>query len=205
MRNPTRRAVTAALLAAPALAACSSGTSGASGAAPSRSAPGPDALASAGPQTVVLWHGLGGAAGAALTAALDAWNAAPGTPGVTVQAVYQGNYSDVLAKYTAALRDGSTPHVLLSSDITTGFVHDAGQTVSASALAAANPGDLDLDVLRPAARNYYSAGGELLSVPFNTSLPLLYANDALLSRAGVDPASLTTMAGLDAAARAVTA
>ncbi len=48
-------------------------------------------------------------------------------------------------------------------------------------------------------------GGDLLSVPFNTSLPLLYANDALLSRAGVDPASLTTMAGLDAAARAVAA
>ncbi|GAB3454402.1 extracellular solute-binding protein [Kineococcus endophyticus] len=205
MRHPTRRAVTAALLAAPALAACSSGSSDASGAGPSRSAPGPDALASAGPQSVVLWHGLGGAAGAALTAVLDAWNAAPGTPGVTVQAVYQGNYDDVLAKYTAALRDGSTPHVLLSSDITTGFVKDAGQTVSASALATANPGDLDLGALRPAAKNYYTVGGDLLSVPFNTSLPLLYANDALLSRAGVDPASLTTVAGLDAAARAVAA
>jgi sn-glycerol 3-phosphate transport system substrate-binding protein len=195
VKNPTRRAVTSALLATPVLAACSSTDQDA--------APGADALDAAGPVTVTLWHGLGGAAGDALTAVVDAWNA--DAEDITVEAVYQGSYADVLAKYTAALRDGSTPHLLITSDITTGFVKDAGQTVTATELAAANPDDLDLDVLRPAARNYYTVDGELLSVPFNTSLPLLYVNDALLAQAGVDVTTLTTMTGLDAAARQVAA
>lgn len=197
--SPTRRAVTATALAAPLLVAAGCSSSQASDAV---DAPGPSALADAGPVTVVLWHGLGGAAGDALTAAVQEFSA-DNPDRLTVQAVYQGSYEDTLAKYTAALRDGSTPHLLLTSDVTTGFLHDAGQTVSAQSMAAANPDDLDLDDLRAAARNYYSVEGELLSVPFNTSLPLLFVNDALVAAAGVDTASLTTMDGLDAAARAV--
>ncbi|WP_433282309.1 extracellular solute-binding protein [Pseudonocardia xinjiangensis] len=187
-----------AALAVTTSAACASSAS--PGTAP---APGASALAHAsGPLTVTLWHGLGGAAGKALQQAVDTFNA--GNPDhITVRAVFQGSYEDTLAKYTSAIRDGSTPDVLLSSDVTTGFIHDAGQTISAQDLAAANPGDLDLDDIRPAAKNYYSADGKLLSVPFNTSMPMLYVNDALLALAGVDKGSLSTMDGLVAAARKI--
>lgn len=160
------------------------------------------ALASAGPVTITLWHGLGGAAGEAFTKVVQDYNAT-NTDQITVDAIYQGSYEDALAKYTAAARDGSTPDVMLTNDITTGYMHDLGQSVTASDLAAANPGSLDLDQLEPAARNYYTAGDQLLAVPFNTSMPLLYVNTDLLSEAGVEPATLTTMRGLDAAARKV--
>jgi sn-glycerol 3-phosphate transport system substrate-binding protein len=186
-----------------ALTGCGSGPSsaGASGSA----APGPSALASAsGPISVSLWHGLGGANGEALKARIDAFNAA-NTGKIVVTPAFQGSYADTLAKYSAALRDGGTPSILVINDITTGFVHDAGQTVTAQDLATANPGDLDLKAIRPAARNYYSAQGKLLAVPLATSMPLLYVNGDLLARSGVDRTTLGTLDGVAAAARKVTA
>jgi sn-glycerol 3-phosphate transport system substrate-binding protein len=202
MSNTRRRAgaaLTALTLAA--LTAC--GTSSASTSTPAASAPGPSALTAATePVTVTVWHSLGGAGGTAFQAQIDAFNAANAGK-IEVKAVYQGNYADNLAKYTSAIRDKSTPSIMVTNDITTGFLHDAGQTVPAQALADANPTDLSLGDLVPAARNYYTVDGKLLAVPLNTSMPLLYVNDALLAKAGVDRSSLGTLAGVAAAARAV--
>ncbi|HEY8720327.1 extracellular solute-binding protein [Pengzhenrongella sp.] len=201
----TRRHLAGAALLAVTVAALSAcGSSSAASRTPDAvAAPGPSALAAAtGPVTVTLWHGLGGANGLALQAQIDAFNAANAGK-IEVKSVYQGTYEDTLAKYTASIRDRSTPSILVSNDITTGFLHDAGQTVPAQGLAAANPGDLALDDLGPAARNYYSAQGKLLAVPLATSMPLLYVNDALLAKAGVARSSLGTLDGVAAAARAV--
>jgi sn-glycerol 3-phosphate transport system substrate-binding protein len=190
-----------ALLVALALAGCSPGSPATD--APAE-APGPSALAAAtGPVTVTLWHGQGGAAGEALQGLIDAFNSA-NAGRIEVRAAYQGSYTDTLAKYTAAVRDGGTPSILILNDIATGFLHDVGQTIPAQDMAAANPDDLDLDQLRLAARQYYTAEGKLLAVPFATSMPLLYVNDALLDQAGVDRSSLGTLDGVAAAARLVT-
>jgi len=197
-RRPHRhRSLLAALtIGATALTGACATSSGAPSAASTR------ALASAGPVTITLWHGLGGAAGEAFTKVVQDYNDT-NTDQITVNAIYQGSYEDALAKYAAAARDGSTPDVMLTNDITTGYMHDLGQSVPAGDLAAANPGSLDLDQLQPAARNYYTVEDQLLAVPFNTSMPLLYVNTDLLSRAGVDTSTLTTMSGMDAAARRV--
>ncbi|MHC5903918.1 extracellular solute-binding protein [Streptomyces sp. S6] len=201
---PRRPYTQAACLVAAALAltACG-GTGTGAGKAADGTAPGPSALAKAtAPVTVTLWHGLGGPAGKALQAEIDAFNRANNGK-ITVKASFQGSYADAIAKYTSAVRGGGTPSVMISNDITTGYLRDAGQTVSAQAMAAANPGDLDLTKLRPAARSYYTADGKLLAVPLNTSMPMLYVNDKLLDRAGVDPATLGTLNGVAVAARQV--
>ncbi|MEU6611681.1 extracellular solute-binding protein [Streptomyces shenzhenensis] len=165
--------------------------------------PGPSALADAEkPVTVTLWHGLGGAAAQALQNEIDTFNKANAGK-IVVKASFQGNYADTIAKYTSAVRSGDTPSVMISSDITSGYLRDAGQTVAAQDLAAANPEDLDLDKLRPAARNYYTADGKLLAVPLNTSMPLLYVNDEMLDRAKVDRSTLGTLADVAAAARKI--
>ena len=197
LTNVRRRLRAAAVLALLTVTtACGGG--GATGSTP---VPGPSALTGA-PVTITFWHGLGGASGNALQQEVDRFNAS-NPDHITVRAVFQGSYVDTLAKYTAAVRDDSTPDVLMANDVSTGFLHDAGQTVPAADLAEANPADLHLDDLRPAARGYYSVDGKLLSVPFNTSMPMLYVNDALLARAGVDKASLTMIDGLVTAARKV--
>ncbi|MFF5966463.1 extracellular solute-binding protein [Streptomyces collinus] len=199
--RPRRLPVLAALLTtitATTLTAC-----GGSGGEATGAAPGASALAAAkGPVTVTLWHGVGGPAGEALQKEIDAFNKA-NIGKIVVKASFQGSYADAIAKYTSAIRDGGTPSIMVSNDITTGYLRDAKQTVSAQAMAAANPKDLDLDQLRPAARNYYTANGELLAVPLNTSMPLLYVNDKMLDRAGVDRSTLGTLEGVAAAARKI--
>ncbi|WDV56473.1 extracellular solute-binding protein [Streptomyces coeruleorubidus] len=193
---------TACLLTAGALTltACEGSSSGDEA---TDAAPGPSALAAAkGPVTVTLWHGFGGPAGEAFQKEIDAFNKA-NSGKIVVKSSFQGNYTDVIAKYTSAIRDGGTPSILVSNDTTTGYLRDVKQTVSAEAMAAANPKDLDLDRIRPAARNYYTADGELLAVPLNTSMPLLYVNDKLLDRAGVDRSTLGTLDGVAAAARKI--
>ncbi|MER6009905.1 extracellular solute-binding protein [Streptomyces bluensis] len=185
------------------LTACGGSDGGSDGGKAAGAAPGPSALAAAkGPVTVTLWHGVGGPAGEALQAEIDAFNEA-NRGKIVVKASFQGSYADAIAKYTSAIRSGGTPSIMVSNDITTGYLRDAKQTVSAQAMAAANPEDLDLDKLRPAARNYYTANGELLAVPLNTSMPLLYVNDKLLDRARVDRSTLGTLEGVAAAARKI--
>lgn len=197
-----RRAAGAALVGLGLLTLAACGGTSADAGSGTGDTPDSAALEAAGDTTVTLWHGLGGTAGEALDAAIDEYNA-DNTDGITVKAVYQGDYSDVLAKYTTAIRDGSTPEVILASDSSTGFLEDAGQTISAQELSEANPDDLDLDDLRSAARNYYSLDGDLQSVPFNTSMPMLYVNDKLLEQAGIDPDDLTSFEALDQAARTI--
>ncbi|MFG3289358.1 extracellular solute-binding protein [Streptomyces sp. NPDC048179] len=201
--RPRRPHIAAACLTtALALALTACGSSDGGGTA-SGAAPGPSALAAAkGAVTVTLWHGLGGPAGEAFQKEIDAFNKA-NSGKIVVKASFQGSYADAVAKYTSAVRNGGTPSVMVTNDITTGYLRDAGQTVSAQAMAAANPKDLDLDKLRPAARSYYTADGKLLAVPLNTSMPLLYVNDKLLAKAGVDRATLGTLSGVAAAARRV--
>ncbi|MEE1799868.1 extracellular solute-binding protein [Streptomyces sp. JV176] len=205
MSSPTSRRTRLPLLAAllTTLTATTLTACGGSGEEATGAAPGPSALAAAkGPVTVTLWHGVGGAAGKALQKEIDAFNQA-NTGTIVVKASFQGSYADATAKYTSAIRDGGTPSVMVSNDITTGYLRDTEQTVPAQAMAAANPEDLDLDTLRPAARNYYTVDGELLAVPLNTSMPLLYVNDTMLDRAGVDRSTLGTLEGVAAAARTI--
>lgn len=153
LTNLRRRLLTAALLALLTItSACGGG-----GATEPTPAPGPSALNGA-PVTITFWHGLGSASGKALQEEVDRFNAS-NPDHITVRAVFQGSYVDTLAKYTAAVRDGSTPDVLMANDVSTGFLRDAGQTVPAQDLATANPADLHLDDLRPAARGYYSVDG----------------------------------------------
>ncbi|MFJ2607282.1 extracellular solute-binding protein [Streptomyces sp. NPDC087425] len=182
------------------LTACGGGSAApkADGAAPGAAA----LTAEKKPVTVTLWHGLGGPAGQALQAEIDTFNQAHRGK-IVVKASFQGSYADAIAKYTSAIRGGGTPSIMVSNDITSGYLRDAGQTVSAQAMAAANPEDLDLDTLRPAARDYYTADGTLLAVPLNTSMPLLYVNDKLLDRAKVDRSTLGTLSGVAAAARKI--
>jgi len=137
--------------------------------------------------------------GVALNKLVSQFNAAHAGK-IKVTAVYQGTYPDLLAKYSASVRSGGTPSMVMMYDVGTGFMDDADQTVSAQALAAANPGSLNLADLQPAAKAYYSVGGKLLSVPFNTSTPLFYVNKTLLEKAGLSASTpLSTLDEISAA------
>src|SRR3954454_8389889 len=182
-------------------AACGSTSSGGTGA----SVPGPSALKDAkGVTDITIWHGLGAANGVAFNKLIEEFNAA-NKGKINVKATYQGAYADLLAKYTAGLRSNSTPTVLLAGDIATGFMTDVKKSIPAQDMAKANPGDLKLDELSSAGRNYYTVNGKLQAVPMNMSTPVLWVNWDLLKKAGLSKnTDLSTLDSVVAAAKTVT-
>lgn len=171
-----------------AITACSSdGSDSGSGSGSSAdAAPGAQALDSAtGVTKVEFWHSMTGKNAEVLNALVSQFNAAHQGK-IEVKAEFQGKYDELVTKYKAAVQQKGTPSIAQVYDIGTRFMIDSKQTVPAQAFA--DKDGYALDDLDPNIRNYYSAGGKLVSMPFNSSMPLLYLNGDAFKEAGVDPA-----------------
>ncbi|MFJ9697633.1 ABC transporter substrate-binding protein [Kitasatospora sp. NPDC101183] len=171
-----------------ALTACgSSGSDSGSGSGASAdSVPGADALDKAtGVTNVEFWHSMTGKNAEVLNGLVSQFNAAHQGK-IEVKAEFQGKYDELVTKYKAAVQQKGTPSIAQVYDIGTRFMIDSKQTVPAQAFA--DKDGFALDDLDPNIRNYYSAGGKLVSMPFNSSMPLLYLNVDAFKEAGVDPA-----------------
>ncbi|MFJ6619828.1 ABC transporter substrate-binding protein [Kitasatospora sp. NPDC091335] len=181
------RALAALLVAGLSLTACSSGGSGSgSGGSSDAGAPGAQALDQAsGVTTVEFWHSMTGKNAEVLNGLVGQFNAAhPGK--IEVKAQFQGKYDELVTKYKAAVQQKGTPALAQVYDIGTRFMIDSKQTVPAQAFA--DKDGYALDDLDANIRNYYSVGGKLQSMPFNSSMPLLYLNEDAFKEAGLDPA-----------------
>ncbi len=183
--RPSRlvRATALAALVAASLTACSSGSSTSSTSTGSEAAPGPEALGSA-PVKVSFWHSMTGKNADALNAMVAAFNTQSAGK-VVVEPVFQGNYDDSIAKYKASVQQKGTPALIQVYDIGTRFMIDSKQTIPAAAFVKKDGfpvGDLEPNIV-----NYYSTGGTLQSMPFNSSMPLLYLNADAFTKAGLDP------------------
>ena len=104
---------------------------------------------------------------------------------IEVKATYAGKYDDAITKYKAAIQSKSTPDVIQIYDIGTRFMIDAKQTVPMQSFIDRDK--LDVSDLQPNIAGYYSVDNKLHSMPFNTSMPVLYYNKTLFKKAGLDP------------------
>ncbi|WP_412541682.1 ABC transporter substrate-binding protein [Longispora sp. K20-0274] len=147
-------------------------------------APGADALANAkGETTVEFWHSMKGANATALEALTGAFNKEHAGK-IKISPVYQGSYDETVTKYKAAVQQKNTPALVMIYDIGTRFMVDSKQTVPMQSFVEADK--FALDELEPNITNYYTVGGKLQSMPFNSSTPLLYLNKEAFDRAGLD-------------------
>ncbi|GAB2673595.1 ABC transporter substrate-binding protein [Thalassiella azotivora] len=175
---PTAAAVAGVL----ALGACGGGGSEASGEAPDAGAL--DDVE--GVTEVEFWHSMDGTNGEALTALVEEFNAEnEGT--IAVNAVFQGNYDDTITKYKASVQSESTPELVMIYDIGTRFMIDSGQVVPMQEFIDRD--DHDVSDLQENITGYYSVDDRLWSMPFNTSMPVLYYNKTAFAAAGLDPES----------------
>ncbi|MET8543023.1 ABC transporter substrate-binding protein [Kitasatospora sp. NPDC004799] len=180
------RALAALLVAGLSLTACSSGGSGSGGGSSDAGAPGAQALDQAsGVTTVEFWHSMTGKNAEVLNGLVGQFNAAHQGK-IEVKAQFQGKYDELVTKYKAAVQQKGTPALAQVYDIGTRFMIDSKQTVPAQAFA--DKDGYPLDDLDANIRNYYSVGGKLQSMPFNSSMPLLYLNTEAFKEAGLDPA-----------------
>jgi sn-glycerol 3-phosphate transport system substrate-binding protein len=169
-----------ALLAGAALliTSCGSGGGGDAGGAP-------PADAISGKVTIEFWHSMKGANATAVDQLVADFQAKYGSR-ITVRPVFQGDYDETVAKYKAAVQQENTPALIQIYDIGTRFMVDSGQVVPMYKF-------FDVDKystagIEPNIASYYSVGGKMWSMPFNTSTPLLYMNKEAFEKAGLDPA-----------------
>lgn len=203
--RPTRRRLLplAALITAVALGAAACGSGSPAGSSSTQGAPGADALTKAsGPVKVSFWHSMSGKNGDALNAMVNAFNT-QNAGKIVVEPVFQGNYDDTVTKYKASVQQKATPAVIQIYDIGTRFMIDSKQTIPAQAFV--DKDGFDISPIEPNIANYYTVDKRLVSMPFNSSMPLLYLNADAFRKAGLDPAKPpTTLAEIGEMAKRLT-
>ncbi len=174
-------AAAATLSTAATMAACGSSDSGGS----STDAPGADALSKAkGTTEVEFWHSMKGPNATALNQIVQQFNDAHKGK-IKVKPVYEGDYDDTIAKYKTSVQQKHTPEIVQVYDIGSRFMIDSKQTVPMYKFI--DKDKFDASQIEPNIANYYTFDGKQWSMPFNTSMPLLYINADLFKKAGLDP------------------
>lgn len=148
------------------------------------SAPPASALDGKGETDITFWHAMTGTNGETLRKLTDQFNAA-NQGKIKVTLAFKNNYDDTLSAYKNSLKGGELPDLLQVYDIGTQFMIDSKATVPAQSFIDVDK--YDVSDIQPNIAGYYSVGGKLYSMPFNTSMPLLYINKDAFTKAGLDP------------------
>ncbi|WP_309122483.1 ABC transporter substrate-binding protein [Paenibacillus sp.] len=135
------------------------------------------------PTKVVFWHAMGGELGKAVDKLVADFNAQSDT--VEVEAVFQGSYDEALNKLKTTLGTNEGPTMMQVYEIGSRFMIDTGAIQPIQKFVDAE--GYDLSQLEENILGYYTFDGQLNSMPFNTSNPILYYNKDMFAAAGLDP------------------
>ena len=155
---------------------------------------------------VHFWRAFGGRLGELVAAQVEDFNASQ-SDYVVVQS-RKGNYSETLNSGIAAFRAGEQPHILMVFEVGTATMMAArGAVRPVHEVMAQSGAAFDQDAYIGAVKGYYtSTKGDMLSLPFNASTPVLWVNRDAMAAAGVDPdTDLSTWQNVDTALTALKA
>jgi sn-glycerol 3-phosphate transport system substrate-binding protein len=174
----------ALVLATVAVAGCSSaaGSGDASGTA-ATAAPGADALNGKGETDISFWHEMGGTNGETLQKLVNQFNT-QNRGKIKVTLSYKGDYDTALAAYKNASIQ-QRPDLLQMYDIGTRYMIDSKSIIPVQSFIDTD--HYDVSDLQPNIAGYYTVDKKLYSMPFNTSMPLLYINKQAFQKAGLNP------------------
>jgi sn-glycerol 3-phosphate transport system substrate-binding protein len=149
------------------------------------------------------WHAMGGALGERVADIAQGFNDSQSK--YKVVATYKGNYTETMTAGIAAFRSGSPPHILQVFEVGTATMMAAkGAIKPVYELMADASEPFDPAAYLQTVTSYYTTpDGKLLSLPFNSSTPILYYNKEAFRLAGLDPNKApATWPEVEAAARA---
>ena len=132
------------------------------------------------------WHAMGGNLGETVNALADGFNKSQGD--YKVVPVYKGSYTETLTAAIAAFRAKQAPHIVQVFEVGTANMMAAkGAVYPVYQLMADAKEPFDPKAFIAPIYGYYATtDGKLLSMPFNSSTPVLYWNKELLAKAGYD-------------------
>lgn len=140
---------------------------------------------------VTWWHAMGGTLGEKVEAIAAGFNESQDD--VVLTPVYKGNYTETMTAAIAAFRAGEQPHIVQVFEVGTATMMAAeGAIKPVYEVMALGETDFDADAYLPAVKSYYTTtDGRMLSLPFNSSSPVLWVNEDVLSAAGITEAPST--------------
>ena len=150
--------------------------------------------------TVEFWHSFGDAKRTDWIKGLaEDFNKA--NPGIKVVPTYKGSYNDSLQATILAARQGKPPALVQIFEVGSQLALDSGVFQPVSSVKNVDFGDYIKPVI-----NYYTIGGKVNSLPFNSSSPVLFYNKDLMKKAGLNSNQPpTTFDGLLAACKKIEA
>ncbi|MBB5377721.1 sn-glycerol 3-phosphate transport system substrate-binding protein [Deinococcus metalli] len=141
--------------------------------------------------TVEFWHSFGDAKRSGwIQARADEYNKTHSD--VKIMPTYKGSYNDSLQATILAARQGKAPALVQIFEVGSQLALDSGAFQPVSSIKNVDFSDYIKPVI-----NYYTIQGKVNSLPFNSSSPVLYFNQDLMKKAGLDPKTPpTTFSGL---------
>ena len=139
------------------------------------------------PITINWWHAHGGRLGELVNGIADGFNKSQNT--YKLVATYKGNYADTMTAGIAAYRSKNPPHILQVFEVGTATMMAAKGAIKPVYEVMAESGiPFDPEAYLPTVTGYYtSREGKMLSMPFNSSTPILWYNVEAFKKAGLDP------------------
>jgi len=131
------------------------------------------------------WHAMGGVNGERVNKIAADFNATQNE--YKVVPVFKGNYTETMTAAIAAFRAKQQPHIVQVFEVGTATMMAAKGAIYPVEQMMNEAGEsFDKSVYLPAVISYYqTSDGHLLSMPFNSSTPVLWYNADALAKAGV--------------------
>jgi sn-glycerol 3-phosphate transport system substrate-binding protein len=133
------------------------------------------------------WHAMGGENGKKLEELAKKFNDSQTEYHVTP--VFKGTYPETLTAAIAAFRAGQQPAIVQVFEVGTGTMMAAKGAVYPVYKLMKDEGEAwdPSKFLAPVVGYYSDPEGNILSMPFNSSTPILYYNKDVFKKAGLDP------------------
>jgi len=136
------------------------------------------------PIEIQWWHAMRGPRGEVVQQLVDSFNNSQSD--YRVIATNKGDYDEVVNAGVAAVRAGKQPHILQAFEVGTQTMMLSGAIYPVHELMADKGYKVDWSqYLQPVLSYYMNADGKLMSMPFNSSTPVMYYNVDLFKKAGI--------------------
>jgi sn-glycerol 3-phosphate transport system substrate-binding protein len=134
---------------------------------------------------IIWWHAMAGFNGERVNDLAKKFNASQNE--FEVKAVYKGTYNDTLTAGIAAYRAKTHPHIIQVVEVATQTMLSSGAIYPVYQLMKDQGIKIDWNDFISVVKTYYSTGGNLYSMPFNSSTPILFYNKTIFEKAGLNP------------------